>query len=94
MERLTAIRCFCPQITPEIRKFSQRFRNGKPVFVSVEPVANGEVHDCVNIVQQHVAKAGGAAVNGWAIWEWPTIVLEAEFHVVWKAVQPPSGAFV
>jgi hypothetical protein len=31
---------------------------------------------------------GGEIEYGWAIWEWPTVLIEAEFHAIWRA---PDG---
>jgi hypothetical protein len=39
--------------------------------------------DCFNIVARKVARDGGTIQHGWSIGEWPTIMLEAEFHGVW-----------
>lgn len=34
---------------------------------------------------------GGGIQHGWALWEWPGILVEAEFHAVWVA---PDGTLV
>lgn len=37
---------------------------------------------------EHIAAHGGEPVLGWAIWEWPGVFIEAEFHTIWLA---PDG---
>ncbi|WP_268798047.1 SEC-C domain-containing protein [Pseudomonas huanghezhanensis] len=44
--------------------------------------------ECFENVKRKVAVAGGQAVFGWQIWEWPGVLVEAEFHSVW---QSPAG---
>jgi hypothetical protein len=34
---------------------------------------------------------GGKQYNGWAIWEWPKVFIEAEFHCVWES---PEGKLI
>jgi hypothetical protein len=34
---------------------------------------------------------GGKQYNGWAIWEWPKVFIEAEFHCVWES---PGGELI
>ena len=40
--------------------------------------------ECFAIVPKHVAAHGGCQLMGWAIWEWPGVLIEAEFHAVWQ----------
>lgn len=91
VEKAQRYRCTYPPVavTADVLKFCERFGDGRerPLFVSVRPESS-TLNECVAILQDKVARDGGEAVNGWAIWEWPTIVLEAEFHVVWKS---PAG---
>lgn len=35
-------------------------------------------------VADKVAADGGRCVFGWAIWEFPGVLIEAEFHAVWE----------
>jgi len=37
----------------------------------------------------HVEEQGGAVQHGWALWEWPRVMVEAEFHAVWRS---PDGS--
>jgi len=70
-------------ISKHVLKFCTRFGKQQPQFVAVEPVAGALLHECIMNVRNHVEKHGGQLVNGWTIWEWPTILLEAEFHTCW-----------
>ena len=47
--------------------------------------------DCFGVVSEYVAGGFGEQVIGWAIWEWPRVYIEAEFHAVW---QHPVGRLV
>lgn len=39
---------------------------------------------CSDGVLEKIANDGGRIVFGWNIWEWPQIMLTAEFHAVWQ----------
>jgi hypothetical protein len=41
-------------------------------------------------VRRRVEQFGGDAVAGWQIWEWHGVMIEAEFHMVWRDT---AGAF-
>lgn len=64
---------FCDKVSP----------GQTPVFLECEPV-NGKDQHCFLIVAERVAERGGELVHGWAIWVWTTVLIEAEFHAVWK----------
>lgn len=40
---------------------------------------------------EKVRHDGGAIVFGWTIWEWPKVMLTAEFHAVWES---PDGDLI
>jgi len=40
---------------------------------------------------RHVERFGGELLHGWAIWEVPQLMVEAEFHAVWR---DPTGTLV
>jgi hypothetical protein len=42
-------------------------------------------------VQGKIDRDGGSYVNGWVIWQWANIMIEAEAHCVW---QNPAGKLV
>ena len=58
---------------------------GQPTFVEIVPRAGGTVNECFATVADQVAEAGGRIQHGWALWEWPGVLVEAEFHAVWVA---------
>jgi SEC-C motif len=45
--------------------------------------------ECVDNVRRRVAAFSGGEVFGWKIWEWYGVMIEAEFHSVWRS---PEGA--
>lgn len=65
---------FCESVIP----------GGRPLHLETEAVPGAGQNDCFNIVERQIAEAGGDAVFGWAIWEWPGVLIEGEFHAVWE----------
>jgi hypothetical protein len=55
-----------------------------PGFIRCCPVEDAPYNECFALVQAHVEKNGGDMVLGWAIWERPKVLIEAEFHAAWK----------
>ncbi len=77
-------------IKPYVLKFCRRVVNAaEPVYVPCEPLPQAPANACFPLVERQVAEAGGECVFGWAIWEWPKVFIEAEFHAVWRR---PDGA--
>jgi hypothetical protein len=62
-----------------------------PFRVAIEPPTWARELDCIDIVRRLVDESGGECVLGWALWEWPGVILEGEFHAIWKK---PDGMFV
>lgn len=62
--------------------------NSDPLYLAVEPAPQAEVNDCYTAVEEMVRQQGGTVCYGWQIWEWPLVMIEAEFHSVWR---DPSG---
>ncbi len=58
--------------------------NPQPLFLQVTPLRNVEANDCFAIVERHVHNHGGSICYGWQMWEWPRVMVEAEFHAVWS----------
>src|SRR5882724_645983 len=80
------------RITSEVRLFCDEIvAGGEPVFLDVSISPNAVPLDCFMNIQQHVAEAGGGIQYGWRIWEWPYILIQAEFHSVWSS---PDGDLV
>jgi hypothetical protein len=42
----------------------------------------------MNNVQRRIAADGGEPVLGWKIWEWYGVMIESEFHMIWRS---PDG---
>jgi hypothetical protein len=66
--------------------FCNGISTGTPMNIPYAPVVDEPFNECVSIVKEHVARHGGSAVYGWSIWEWPGVLIEAEFHVAWQSV--------
>jgi len=60
----------------------------RPVFIAVTPEPGATPRDCFPVVEERAKAQGGAIQYGWQIWEWPRVMVEAEFHAVW---QDPEG---
>jgi hypothetical protein len=72
-------------ITDTIRQLCNQLVPNTPArYLSVTPVTGAEPQDCFAVVEHHVRKNGGRSCYGWQIWEWPHVMLEAEFHAVWE----------
>ena len=70
----SAIRDLCSESVP----------NTDPCYLPVRPLPNIPPLDCFAIVDGHVREHGGSAYYGWQIWEWPEVMVEAEFHAVYR----------
>lgn len=62
----------------------------KPIYLDVTPESYAEINECIPAVNQKIEKDGGSVQLGWQIWQTPNIMIEAEFHAVWKS---PDGTF-
>jgi hypothetical protein len=60
----------------------------EPVFVRVQTRSDARSAECFETTAKHVAEFGGSSVFGWQVWEWPGILIEGEFHAVWRS---PDG---
>lgn len=58
---------------------------GQPKYLAVNPVPNVALNDCFPFVESYVRDHGGSVCFGWQIWEWSGIMIEAEFHAVWRS---------
>lgn len=71
-------------ITPAILDLCSKLVPGTvPQFVAVTPPPGASLDNCFIEVEKQVRSHGGSALNGWAIWETPFVMLEAEAHSVW-----------
>lgn len=63
-----------------------------PAVVECMPDRDAPANDCFMQVDSHVQRNGGESVIGWALWEIPNVMLEAEFHAVWQS--PIDGKLI
>ena len=80
------------KVTDKIRELCDGIiSNVIPEYISVEVPKWSKPMECFFNVAQMVQKNGGQQVNGWIIWQWANILVEAEAHSVWKS---PEGKLV
>lgn len=78
-------------VSPRLKKICDGLSPGKdPVFITIEPDSRFQPDMCFPNVAKLVECEGGETVFGWAIYEWPRVWFELQFHAVWK---DPSGEF-
>lgn len=71
-------------ITPEVQNFATEL-GGVATKVPVVADQFGLYGWCSDGVAEKIRMEGGSIVFGWTIWEWPDVLLTAEFHAVWKS---------
>lgn len=73
------------KITKEIEQICREINpDTQPLYIAVDcNVAVSEQEDCFVNVARKIMQDGGDFQFGWAIWEWPMVMLEAEFWAVW-----------
>lgn len=72
---------FCKEVEPA----------AEPAVVRRLSIAGEAEKNCFPIVNRQVTESGGRFVLGWAIWEHPGVMLEAELHAVWEH---PEGRLI
>jgi hypothetical protein len=73
-----------PKITEPIRKLCRELDGTqKAGYIPVQPQPDCKQKECFENVRAKVEKDGGRIQFGWAIWEWPSVMIEAEFHANW-----------
>lgn len=55
-----------------------------PFFVDVRPAQKALINECYENVRKQVKEEKGKIVYGWQVWEWPNVMIEAEFHAIWN----------
>jgi len=81
-----------PEITQAIRRLIERVvPGGEAVYLTVQPETDAVVNECFPNVETKIARVGGRMLCGWQLWEWPHVLVEAEFHAVWLS---PEGEMV
>ncbi|MDE1468482.1 hypothetical protein [Aurantiacibacter sp. D1-12] len=73
-----------PAITDKIVDFAAKLGGPTPAYVPVVDDPFGLYGWCSDGVIEKVRHDGGSIVFGWTIWEWPNVMLTAEFHAVWR----------
>lgn len=77
---------------PHVLAFSHRVVSGaKPVYVPFQEIRYAQPLNCFFNVRTAQKALGGEMVIGWSIWEWPRVLIEAEFHAVLRL---PNGQMV
>lgn len=72
-------------IRDEIRRLCERVSPKHELrFLNVTPVSGAKPDNCFENVAAEVVRAGGKRVCGWAVFEWPRIWIEFQFHAVWN----------
>lgn len=57
----------------------------EPIILTIKHDENSIVAECFNNVSKYIEVNGGEIQYGWSIWEtFPDVMIEAEFHAVWK----------
>ena len=69
--------------TPVINLCTQINKESKPIFLDVEAKPHSVELDCYANVSQQIAQEEGRVQYGWQLWEWPGVMIEAEFHAIW-----------
>jgi len=80
------------EFSPSIRSLClELVSRVNPLYVDVQPIPDSASDECFVLVPEQIRRNGGQAAIGWAIWEWPSLFVEAEFHCVWRA---PDGSLL
>lgn len=81
-----------PSVTRAIRRLIEIVvPGGEAVYLDVTPESDAVANECFPNVEAKINRAGGRMLCGWQLWEWPHVLVEAEFHAVWLS---PSGEMV
>lgn len=80
------------EITRAVRRLVEKVTpNGHAEYLLVQPELYAVVNECFPNVEAKVARDGGQMICGWQFWEWPRVLVEAEFHAVWLS---PNGDLI
>ncbi|MCA1536722.1 hypothetical protein I6F21_29790 [Bradyrhizobium sp. NBAIM03] len=75
-----------PYLTSSVTAFGTTIAGRLPLLVDVTPAEGARAGWCFANVAEVVAREGGVAVHGWAIWCCPGLWNAAEFHVVHRTI--------
>ena len=74
--------------TPKVLELCNEINPGiEPVWVPVRTIRNAIQNECFGNVKNKIERDGGSIQYGWVIWEWVNVLVEAEFHAVWRSRQ-------
>lgn len=72
-------------VTKEILSYCAKItKNPKLVFIEPEPDDQAALGKCFSNVQKRIQTHGGMIQYGWLVQVFPRVVVEFEFHAVWK----------
>jgi hypothetical protein len=72
-------------VAGKVQELVSRIAPGsKPRFLNIDPEPSAEPNECFQNVRRKIAAGGGDALVGWALWEFPHVYVEAEFHCVYR----------
>lgn len=76
------------EINKHIRRLLNKVAQGQiPVYLPVTPTPQAMPNECFQNVEANVLMHGGETIYGWLLWEWPHVLVEAEFHAVWRNLE-------
>lgn len=79
------------EITEELKLLLSKINSQeKPVYVICKYNNNDPKNECFPLVEAKVKAEGGERILGWQVWQ-EELIVEAEFHAVWKT---PLGEFL
>lgn len=72
------------RIDPSVRRLIESLVPGRQAsYLEVRPEPDAAVDGCFSNVRAKSERDGGRMLCGWQLWEWPCVLVEAEFHAVW-----------
>lgn len=80
------------RVTQHVRRLKKQISNSlEPILVPVSPRHSSKPRDCFADVAEQIQELGGTIQYGWTVWEWPEVLIEGEFHGIWRS---PTGELV
>jgi SEC-C motif len=77
------------RIDPSVRRLIESLAPGRQArYLDVRPEPDAAIDGCFSNVRTKSERDGGRMLCGWQLWEWPRVLIEAEFHAVWLS---PDG---
>lgn len=70
-------------ITSDVLALAAELSDELPIILLVENDPCGLYGWCSDGVEEKIRRHGGSIRFGWLVWEWPRVMLTAEFHAVW-----------